>query len=107
MPEIVIANPPTIVSPISVTRTSKKIVSIAVETLTDLLDSDPRVESLLNHTTEGLSPLQLVNAILSATAEGATIVAARETDGTIAGFMPKRSKTVADTAVAAEKEPEK
>ncbi len=74
------------------TRTSKRIVSVAVETLNELLDSDPRAEALLTHTQEGLSCLDVINALLTNAAEGAAIVAARETDGTLVGFVPKRQK---------------
>ena len=75
-------------------RTSKRIVSIAVETLNELLDADPRAEALLTHTQDGLSCLCVVNALLVATAEGATIVAARETNGALVGFVPKRQRAV-------------
>ena len=80
------------------TRTSKRIVSVAVETLNELLDSDPRAEALLTHTQEGLSCLCVLNAVLANAAEGAAIVAARETDGTLVGFVPKRQKVVREVA---------
>jgi hypothetical protein len=71
-------------------RTSKRIVNDTVEALNDLLDMDPRAEALLDHSEGGLSVIDLVNAILTRSAEGATIVAARETDGALVGFVPKR-----------------
>jgi CBS domain-containing protein len=73
-------------------RTSKRIVAITVETLNELLDSDPRAEALFTLTQEGLSVLCVVNAVLASAAEGAAIVAARETDGSLVGFVPKRQK---------------
>ena len=76
------------------TRTSKRIVSVAVETLNELLDSDPRAEVLFAHHHDDLSCLDVINAILANAAEGASIVAARETDGTLVGFVPKRQKVV-------------
>jgi hypothetical protein len=74
------------------TRTSKRIVSVAVETLNELLDSDPRAEVLFAHHADGMSVLDVINSILVNAAEGASIVAARETDGTLVGFVPKRQK---------------
>lgn len=76
------------------TRTSKRIVAVAVETLNELLDSDPRAEALFAPNQEGLSCLDVLNTILAQAAEGASIVAARETDGTLVGFVPKRQKVV-------------
>lgn len=75
-------------------RTSKRIVASTVETLNELLDTDPRAEALFAHTHEGLSLLCVLNAILSASAEGAAIVAARETDGALVGFVPKRQRSL-------------
>lgn len=75
-------------------RTSKRIVSITVETLNELLDSDPRAEALFTHTQDGLSVMCVVNAVLANAAEGASIVAAREADGSLVGFVPKRQKVV-------------
>ena len=82
------------------TRTSKKVVTAAVEALNEAIDSDPRAELLLNHSVEGLTALDLINRILGEAAEGASIVAARETDGTLVGFVPKRTsvKQVAEPA---------
>jgi hypothetical protein len=75
-------------------RTSKRIVSSVVETLNKLLDSDPRAEALFAHTQAGLSCLCVLNTVLAGIAEGATILAARETDGTLVGFVPKRQRAV-------------
>ena len=83
-------------------RTSKRIISAAVETLNELLDADPRAEALLTHTQDGLSCLCVVNALLAATAEGATIVAARETDGSLVGFVPKRQRVTREATSFAE-----
>lgn len=79
------------------TRTSKRIVAGTVECLNELLDSDPRVEVLLNENSEGLTLLDVLNSILNKVAEGASIVAARETDNTLVGFVPKRQKKTHDT----------
>ena len=79
-------------------RTSKRIVASAVETLNEILDTDPRAEALFAHTQEGLSLLCVLNAILSASAEGASVVAARETDGTLVGFVPKRQRLLYESA---------
>lgn len=75
-------------------RTSKRIILSTVETLNELLDSDPRAEALFAHTQDGLSFLCALNAVLASIAESATIVAAREADGSLVGFVPKRLKVV-------------
>ena len=73
------------------TRTSKRIVDETVATLNDLLDADPRTESLfVACNAEGLTPMDAINAVLAKIAEGAAIVMARETDGTLVGFVPRR-----------------
>lgn len=87
-------------------RASKKIISSAVEALNDAIDNDPRAENILDYQFEGLTTLDLINAVLAAAAEGATIVAARETDGTLVGFVPKRTKATAESAVAQAPTPE-
>lgn len=75
-------------------RTSKRIIADSVEALNELLDTDSRAEALLNHNESGLTVIELINAILHRAAEGAAIVAARETDGTLVGFVPKRQPKV-------------
>jgi hypothetical protein len=78
-------------------RASKKIIAAAVEALNEAIDSDPRAEVILNTQHDGLTAIDLINNILAAAAEGATIVAARETDGSLVGFVPKRTKIATQT----------
>ena len=73
-------------------RQANKIVAQTVESLNDLLDADLRADQLFGLSVEGLTVLDAINSILTVIAEGATIVAARETDGTLVGFVPKRRK---------------
>lgn len=74
-----------------VTRASQKIVDTFIDHLNSLVDEDPEAANeLLAGSSGEFTVLRLVNDLLAKTAEGATLLVARDTDGTLAGFVVKR-----------------
>ena len=77
------------------TRASQKIVETFISHLNGLVDKDPvAANALLEGGAGDHTAMRLINDLLAKTAEGSTLLVARDTDGTLAGFVLKRLRVV-------------
>lgn len=83
----------------SMTRAAQRIVDTFIDHLNGLVDENPEAANeLLAGSSGEFTVLKLVNDLLAKTAEGATLLVARDTDGTLAGFVVKRVRAAQPVA---------
>ena len=70
------------------TRTSKKTVTTAAEVLNTHLQAGDDIDDKM---------IQIINEILKEAAEGGRLVVAKETDGTLLGFVPRSDIPIPDS----------